>query len=105
MKLTEITVKDKFVGNLKDPVAQEAQSSADHLNKTAGRGYSFNAYSADKELCTIIGRPPGFEEELEEFNMIDHIRAVINKSQHWNYKTWNGDVEEEFAVYMVRREA
>lgn len=107
MKLTEITReerKEKFVGNLKDPAAQELSDIADMLNRKASRGYSFNAYSADKELATIIGIPPRMDIETQEGNLMEYIKRVINTSQHWSWKTWYGDVENgEFAVYVVRK--
>ena len=104
MKLSEIREdKGQFVGKLKDPVAQELQDLTVSLNKTAGRGWSFNAYNADKELATIIGRPPGMDVELQETNMIEYIKSIVNSTHGWKYKAWKGDVEEEFAVYVVRR--
>ena len=95
--------KDRFVGNLKDPAAQELSDVATRANKTAGRGWSFNVYHADKQLATIIGRPPGMDTQLAEGNMIEFIKRIVNNTQHWTYKTWKGDVESEFAVYVVRK--
>ena len=103
MKITEVTTKDKFVGNLKDPAAQELQEIANTLNIEASRGYSFNAYNADKDLATIIGVPPRMDIETQESNMIAGIKGLVNTSDHWEYKAWKGDVEEEFAVYVVRK--
>ncbi len=103
MKITEVTAKDKFVGNLKDPAAQELQDVQTMLNNTASRGYSFVVYNADKELATIIGNPPGMDVETQEGNLIEFIKRAVNNTEHWSYKAWKGDVEEEFAVYVVRR--
>ena len=104
MKLSEIREdKDKFVGNLKDPAAQEIADLTNQFNVKAGRGYSYNVYNADKDLATIIGRPPSMEVALAEGNLIEYIKRAINTSQHWSWKSWRGDVEEEFAVYVVRK--
>lgn len=104
MKLSEIREdKDKFVGNLKDPAAQELSDIIEILNRNASRGYRFKAVHADKELATILGRPPGMEIETREGNIIEYIKRVINTSKHWSWKTNRGDVEEEFAVYVVRK--
>ena len=94
MKLTEIA---------KDPAAQELQDVVTKLNQSASRGYSFNAYHADKKLATIIGIPPSMDVETQEGNMIEYIKRLINGSQYWAWKTWRGDVEEEFACYVVRQ--
>ena len=102
MKLTEIT-KDEFVTGLKDPAAKELSDIANELNVTGSRGYSFNAYNADKELATIIGLPPRMGEETREGNLVEHIKDYIRKSDHWDFKAFRGDVEEEFAVYVVRK--
>lgn len=102
MKLTEIT-KDEFVGNLKDPAAQELQKIANTLNVEGSRGYSFNAYNADKDLATIIGIPPRMDIETQEGNLVENIKGFINNSDHWAFKAFRGDVEEEFAVYVVRK--
>ena len=101
MKLTEITA-DEFKGKLKDPAAQELQDITKQLNKMAGRGYSFNAYNADKELATIIGTPPSMDVEMGEMNVVQFIKREINLGDHWSYKAWKGDAEEEIAVYVVR---
>lgn len=105
MKLTEIREdnKDRFVGNLKDPAAQEIADIANEFNRSASRGYSFNIYNAGKDLATFIVLPPEMGIETEEGNMIEHMKAVINNSQHWSFKSWRGDVENEFAVYVVRK--
>jgi hypothetical protein len=95
--------KEVFVGKLKDPAAQELSDIANELNQSASRGYSFNAYNADKELATIIGIPPGMDIETQESNMIGNIKGIISNSQHWTYKAFRGDVEEEFAVYVIRK--
>ncbi len=95
--------KDMFVGKLKDPAAQELSDIANELNQSASRGYSFNAYNPDKELATIIGIPPRMDIETQESNMIGNIKGIISNSQHWKYKAFRGDVEEEFAVYVVRK--
>ena len=102
MKLTEIT-KDEFVTGLKDPAAKELNDIANQLNVSASRGYSFNAYNADKELATIIGNPPGMDTETQEGNIIQYIKRLIEFSDHWSFKAFRGDVEEEFAVYVVRK--
>jgi len=103
MRVNEITDKDKFVGNLKDPAATELQDIVDRLIQSASRGYSFNAYNADKELATIIGIPPRMDIETQEGNLIGNIKGIIKSSQHWAFKAFRGDVEEEFAVYVVRK--
>ena len=104
MKLDEIREdRDKFVGNLKDPAAQEIQDLATMLNKTASRGYSFNVYNPDKDLATFIVIPPRMDIETQEGNLIEYIKQQVNASQHWAWKSWRGDVEEEFAVYVVRK--
>ena len=97
------TKKDMFVGKLKDPAAQELSDITNELNKSASRGYSFNAYNADKELATIIGIPPRMDSETQEGNMIGNIKGIISNAQHWEFKASYGDVEEEFAVYVVRK--
>lgn len=102
MKLNEITA-DEFKQKLKDPAAAELQEIANQLNITGSRGYSFNAYNADKELATIIGLPPRMGEETREGNLVEHIKDYIRKSKHWAFKAFKGDVEEEFAVYVVRK--
>ena len=103
MKITEIsTDKEQFVRGITDPAAKEIHDIATRVNETAGRGWSINVYNADKELATIIGRPPGMDIQLKEGNMIEYIERLVNESQHWSYKAWKGDVEEEFAVYVVR---
>lgn len=101
MRFNEITDKDKFVGNLKDPAAQEINDIANELNRAA-QGYSFDVYNADKELATIIGNPPRMDSETQEGNLIGNIKGLISNSQHWEFKAFYGDVEEEFAVYVVR---
>ena len=110
MKLTEISkgpgwtdddVSD-FKLKLKDPAAYELQEIANTLNQTASRGYSFNAYNADKELATIIGKPPLMDIETQEGNLVEPIKRMVNSSQYWNFKAFRGDVEEEFACYVVR---
>ena len=95
-------VKD-FKHKLTDPAAYELQEIANTLNQTASRGYSFNAYNADKELATIIGNPPSMDIETQEGNIIESIKRIVNSSQHWAFKANRGDVEEEFAVYVVRK--
>ena len=104
MKLTEIqsTDKEQFVRGITDPAAKEIHDVAKRANETAGRGWSFNVYHADKQLATIIGRPPGMDTQLAEGNMIEFIKRIVNETQHWTYKSWRGDVESEFAVYVVR---
>ena len=102
MKLNEITA-DEFKQKLKDPAASELQEIANTLNKTGSRGYSFNAYNADKELATIIGIPPRMDIETQEGNLVENIKGLVNNSQHWTFKAFKGDVEEEFAVYVVRK--
>jgi len=103
MKLTEIT-KGEFVTGLKDPAAKEISDIANELNKSASRGYSFYAHNPDKELSTIIGNPPSMDIEPQVGNLIEYIKKVISTSTYWNYKTWQGDVENgEFAVYVVRK--
>ncbi len=111
MKITEISkgpgwsdddVRD-FKHKLTDPAAYELQEIANTLNQTASRGYSFNAYNADKELGTIIGKPPLMDIETQEGNIIASIKALVNSSQHWAFKAYRGDVEDEFAVYVVRK--
>jgi hypothetical protein len=104
MKLTEID-KSTFHRKLKDPAAQELADITNQLNKMAGRGYSFNAYNADKELATIIGVPPAMDVPIAEMNVVEFIKREINLGDHWSYKAWKGDAEEEIAVYVVRREA
>jgi len=111
MKLSEISKGAKwtqddveeFKGKLKDPAAAELQEIANTLNVTGSRGYSFNAYNADKELATIIGIPPRMDIETQEGNLVENIKGLINNSIHWSYKAFRGDVEEEFAVYVVRK--
>lgn len=100
--MNEIT-KSEFVTGLKDPAAKELGDITNELNKSASRGYSFNAYHADKELATIIGIPPRMDIETQEGNLIGNIKGIISNSQHWDFKAHRGDVEEEFAVYVVRR--
>jgi len=102
MKLTEIT-KDEFVTGLKDPAAKEISDIANTLNVEGSRGYSFNAYNADKELATIIGIPPRMDIETQEGSLVENIKGLINNSVHWKFKAFRGDVEEEFAVYVVRK--
>lgn len=95
--------KEVFVGKLKDPAAQELSDIANELNQSV-QGYSFDVYNADKELATIIGLPPGMDIETGG-NLIGNIKGMIVNSQHWTYKAFRGDVEEEFAVYVVRKGA
>jgi hypothetical protein len=105
MKLTEIqaTDKEQFVRGITDPAAKEIHDVVNGMNQRAGRGYSFNVYNPDKQLATIIGNPPSMDIETQEGNMIEYIRGLVNNTTHWDYKTWKGDVEEEFAVYVVRK--
>ncbi len=94
--------KDMFVNKLKDPAAQEINDIVNELNH-AVQGYSFDVYNADKELATIIGLPPGMDIETQEGNLIGNIKGLISNSQHWTFKAFRGDVEEEFALYAVRK--
>jgi hypothetical protein len=102
MKMNEIT-KDEFVTGLKDPAAKELSDMANEMNRSASRGYSFNAYNADKELATIIGIPPRMDIETQETNVIGNIKGILSRSNYWVFKAHRGDVEEEFAVYVVRK--
>ena len=111
MKITEISAgpgwTDDDVSDFKlkltDPAAYELNEIANTLNKTSSRGYSFNSYNEDKELGTIIGIPPRMDIETEEGNIVENIKGVISKSRHWSFKAFRGDVEQEFAVYVVRK--
>jgi len=103
MKLTEISSdKEQFVRGIVDPAAKELHDIVNQLNKMAGRGYSFNAYNADKELATIIGNPPAMDVPIAEMNVVAFIKREIGLGDHWSYKAWKGDAEEEIAVYVVR---
>ena len=103
MRLNEISKEADFLNQLEDPAAHEINALANAFNTSASRGYSFNVYHPDKELATFIVRPPGMDIETEEGNLIEYMKAAINKTQHWSFKSWRGDVEEEFAVYVVRK--
>jgi hypothetical protein len=99
---TDDDVSD-FKLKLSDPAAYELNEIANTLNKTGSRGYSFNSYNEDKELGTIIGIPPRMDIETEEGNLVENIKGLISKSRHWAFKAFRGDVEQEFAVYVVRK--
>jgi hypothetical protein len=104
MKITEISSdKEQFVRGITDPAAKEIHDVVNDMNKRAGRGYSYNVYHPDKELATIIGTPPRMDIETQEGNLIEFIKGIVNNTQHWSYKAWNGDVENgDFSVYIVR---
>ena len=103
MRLDEISDdKEQFVRGITDPAAKEIHDIVNQLNKMAGRGYSFNVYNADKELATIIGIPPAMDVPIAERNVVAFVKRGIGLGDHWSYKTWKGDAEEEIAVYVVR---
>jgi hypothetical protein len=104
MRLDEISSdKEQFVRGIKDPAAKELHDIANQLNKMAGRGYSFNAYNADKETAQIVGNPPAMDVPIAEMNVIAFIKREIGLGDHWVWDTWSGDAEEGVTAYVIRK--
>jgi len=103
MKLTEITDKETFHRKLSDPAAQELSDIANELNIGGPRGFSFNAYGADKESAQIVSMPPPIGVETEVHNLVGIIKNFILQSDHWVWDTWTGDAEEELTAYVIRK--
>ena len=104
MRLDEISSdKEQFVRGIADPAAKELHDIANQLNKMAGRGYSFNAYDADKESAQIVGNPPAMDTIIAEMDVVLFIKREVARGNHWAWKSWSGDAEEEITAYVIRK--
>lgn len=104
MKLSEID-KATFHRKLADPAAQELIEIVDDLNH-ALYPQKFKVDGEDKDAAIITGIPPRFEEygdHLEGVNFITSIKRRIAHSDHWVWDTWEGDVEEYFNAYVIKK--
>jgi hypothetical protein len=105
MKLSEID-KSTFHRKLADPAAQELIEIIDDLNH-ALYPQKFEVDGENKDAAMITGIPPRFGEEygghLDGVNLITSIKRRIVASEHWVWDTWEGDVEEYFNAYVIKK--
>jgi hypothetical protein len=67
----------------------------------------FEVDGENKDAAMITGIPPRFGEEygghLDGVNLITSIKRRIAASEHWVWDTWEGDVEEYFNAYVIKK--
>lgn len=100
MRLDEIQGdKEAFLGKLKDPAAQELVDLKGMIKSKLPR-HDVKVYGGDGEFATIETCAPW--EDNTEGNLVEFIKGLTNRSEHWTFNKYGGDASETLQVRVQR---